>query len=578
MDIVIRGGTIYDGRGAEPFEADVGIRDGVIVEIGKVRQAGAEEIDARGKIVTPGFVDIHTHFDAQAIWSATLAPSSSTGVTTAVMGSCGIGLAPCRAQDRELLVSVLEGVEDIPGAVMADGVSWEWDTYPEYLDALARRPHDIDLASLLPHMPLRLYAMGQRGADREPSTAEDLARMYDLTREAVAAGAIGVSTSQLFMHRTRDGDMVPTYGVAEDELHVIASALRDGGGGLWQASAITNEAGRRDLDDLAIFGRVVETAGGSGSFSLAQTNWRNMLGAVATLNAGGAAIRGQVFPRHFGLYVNFDLTIHPFCLCPSFRAIANLPMAEKLAMLGSPDFKAKLLAEEPVDIGQPFHAIGRKLEQMFILGDEPNFESGPEHSVAAIARGRGLDPLSFVYDVLLQDEGRQMLFLQYSVYADNSLDFIPELLRNPGSLIGLADAGAHYGMICDATYPTFLLTYWTRDRQGERLGLAEAIRMLTSDPAGVVQLGDRGVLAPGFKADLNVIDYDRLGLGRPEVVRDLPGGAKRIAQATTGYVATLVSGTIIRRDDQPTSALPGKLVRGRRAAPHRSNSRQQVQA
>ena len=569
MDVVIRGGTIYDGRGTDPFVADVGIRDGVIVAVGDVAQAGAEEIDARGKIVTPGFVDIHTHFDAQAIWSATLSPSSSTGVTTAVMGSCGIGLAPCRAQDRELLVSVLEGVEDIPGAVMAEGLSWEWDSYPEYLDALARRSHDIDLASLLPHMPLRLYTMGQRGADREPATPDDLARMYDLTREAVAAGAVGVSTSQLFMHRTRDGDMVPTYGVAEEELHTIAQALKDEGGGLWQASAITNEAGHTDLDDLAIFGRVVKTAGGSGSFSLAQTNWRNMLGAVAALNEDGSTIRAQVFPRRFGLYVNFDLTIHPFCLCPSFRAIADLPMAEKLSLLRSPDFKARLLAEEPVDIGQPFHAIGRKLEQMFIIGDQPNFEPGPQDSVAAIARAKGVDPLSLVYDVLLEEDGKRMLFLQYNVYADNSLDFMPEMLRDPGSLIGLADAGAHYGMICDATYPTFLLSYWTRDRRGEQLGLAEAIRMLTSDPAGVAQLGDRGVLAPGFKADINVIDYDRLGMGQPQVVRDLPAGAKRIAQQTRGYVATLVSGTIIRRDDQPTAALPGKLVRGKQPAPVR---------
>ena len=569
MDVVIRGGIVYDGRGTEAFQADIGIREGVIVEVGTVQQIGTEEIDARGKIVTPGFVDIHTHFDAQAIWSETLSPSSSNGVTTAVMGSCGVGLAPCRAQDRELLISVLEGVEDIPGAVMAEGLSWEWDSYPEYLDALARRLHDIDLVSLLPHMPLRIYAMGQRGAEREPATADDLKRMYTLTREAVAAGAIGVSTSQLFTHRTRDGDMVPTFGVDEEELHTIARALHDAGGGLWQASAITNEAGGSAEDDLAMFGRVVETAGGNGSFSLGQTNWRKMLDDVAAFNANGSAIKAQVYPRRFGLYVTFDLTIHPFCRCPSFRAIAHLSMPEKLAILRMPDFKAKLLAEEPVDIGQPFHAIGRKLDQMYILGDQPNFEPGAKDSVAAIARARGLDPLSYVYDVLLEAEGGRMLFLQYNVYADNSLDFMPEMLRDPNSLIGLADAGAHYGMICDASYPTFLLSYWTRDRQGERLGLAEAIRMLTSDPAAVAQLGDRGVLAPGYKADINVIDYDQLGLDGPRVVRDMPAGGKRIAQQTHGYAATLVSGTIIRRDDQATQARPGKLVRGIQHAPCR---------
>ena len=567
MDVVIRHGTVFDGHSAEPREVDIGIRDGVIAKLGDVPETGAEEIDARGKIVTPGFVDIHTHYDGQAIWSERLSPSSSNGVTTAVMGSCGVGFAPCRREDREILLAVTEGVEDIPEAVLTDGLAWDWETYPEYLDALARRRHDIDIASLLPHMPLRVYAMGQRGADREPATPEDLARMYQLTREAISAGAIGVSTTQLFTHRTRDGDPVPTFGVAEHELHVIASALKEAGGGIWQASAIVDMASAAATDDLAMFHRVVASGGASGTFTLGQANWRQMLDQVAAMNAAGSAITAQVYPRRFGLFVNFDLTIHPFCLCPSFRAIAHLAMPDKLVRLRDPAFKAKLLAEEPVDIGQPFHMIGRNFDRMYPVGDVQDYEPSAEKSVAAMAQARNVDPLSLAYELLLENDGQAMFFLQYTNYEDRSLDFMPELLRDPHTVIGLADGGAHYGMISDATYPTFLLSYWTRDRAGTRLGLGEAIRMLTSAPAATARLGDRGRLAPGYKADVNVIDYDRLALATPRVVRDLPAGGKRIDQRARGYAATLVSGQTIRRDDQPTSALPGQLVRGSRQAP-----------
>ena len=567
MDLVIRHGTVFDGHSDTPREADIGISSGIIAQIGDVPERGVEELDARGMIVTPGFVDIHTHYDGQAIWSERLAPSSANGVTTAVMGNCGVGFAPCRREDRALLLAVTEGVEDIPESVLAEGVAWDWESYPEYLDALASRRHDIDIASLFPHMPLRVYAMGKRGADREPATPDDLARMYQLTREAVAAGAIGVSTTQLFTHRTRDGDQVPTFGVAELELHTIASALKDAGGGIWQASAIVDMASAAATDDLEMFNRVVASGGASGTFTLGQANWRQMLDQVAAMNAAGNEITAQVYPRRFGLYVNFDLTIHPFCLCPSFRAIAHLPMADKLACLRDPAFKAKLLAEEPVDIGQPFHRIGRNFDRMYPVEAVQDYEPSAAKSVAALAQARGVDPLALAYDLLLEDDGQAMFFLQYTNYEDRSLDFMPELLRDPHTVIGLADGGAHYGMISDATYPTFLLSYWTRDRAGERLGLGEAIRMLTSTPAATARLGDRGRLAPGYKADINVIDYDRLTLANPRVVRDLPAGGKRIDQRTSGYAATLVSGQIIRRDDEATAALPGQLIRGSRQAP-----------
>jgi len=567
MDVVIRHGTVFDGHSTDPREVDVGIRNGIIVKLGDVPETGTEEIDARRKIVTPGFVDIHTHYDGQAIWSERMSPSSSNGVTTAVMGNCGVGFAPCRREDRELLLAVTEGVEDIPEAVLVEGLAWEWETYPEYLDALEQRRHDIDVASMLPHMPLRVFAMGQRGADREPATPEDLARMYQLTWEAVSAGAIGVSTTQLFTHRTRDGDQVPTFGVAEQELHMIASALKDAGGGIWQASAIVDMASAGATDDLAMFHRVVATGGASGSFTLGQANWRQMLDQVAEMNAGGTDIMAQVYPRRFGIFVNFDLTINPFCLCPSFRAIAHLPMSDKLVSLRDPDFKAKLLAEEPVDIGQPFHMMGRNFDRLYPVGNMQDYEPSADKSVAGMAQARNVDPLTLAYELLLENDGQAMFFLQYTNYADRSLDFIPELLRDPYTVIGLADGGAHYGMISDATYPTFLLSYWTRDRAGTQLGLGEAIRMLTSTPAAAARLGDRGMLAPGFKADVNIIDYDRLMLATPKVVRDLPAGGKRIDQRARGYAATLVNGQIIRRDDEPTSALPGQLIRGSRQAP-----------
>ena len=567
MDVVIRHGTVFDGHNVEPREVDIGIRHGIIVKLGEVPETGTEEIDARGKIVTPGFVDIHTHYDGQAIWSERLSPSSSNGVTTAVMGSCGVGFAPCRPEHRDLLVAVTEGVEDIPEAVLAEGLAWDWETYPEFLDALAARRHDIDIASLLPHMPLRVYAMGKRGADREPATPDDLARMYQLTREAIEAGAIGVSTTQLFTHRTRNGDAVPTFGVAEQELHVIASALKDAGGGIWQASAIVDMASAAAMDDLAMFHRVAASGGASGTFTLGQANWRQMLDQVAAMNAGGADITAQVYPRRFGLYVNLDLTIHPFCLCPSFRAIAHLPMPQKLARLRDPQFRAKLLAEELVDIGQPFHLIGRNFDRMYPVGAVQDYEPTADKSIAAMAQALNVDPLSLAYDLLLENDGQTMFFLQYTNYEDRSLDFMPELLRDPHSVIGLADGGAHYGMISDATYPTFLLSYWTRDRAGERLGIGEAVRMLTSEPATTARLGDRGRLALGYKADINIIDYDKLALATPSIIRDLPAGGKRIDQKTSGYAATIVSGQVIRMDDEATSALPGQLIRGSQKAP-----------
>jgi N-acyl-D-aspartate/D-glutamate deacylase len=568
MDLIIRGGTVFDGTLAEGREADVAIKDGVVVRIGQVPDKGAEEIDARGKIVTPGFVDIHTHYDGQAIWSDRLSPSSSHGVTSVVLGNCGVGFAPCRPEDRALMISVCEGVEDIPGAVMAEGLSWEWETFPEYLDALERRPRDIDVATLFPHMPLRVYAMGKRGADREPATAEDLARMYAITREAISLGALGLATSLLFTMRTRDGDPIPTFGVSEEELLTLGRAVRDGGGGVFQTPLSLVPSSPVE-DELALLDRVVRLMGGNAMFSLGQIGdplgWRKQLDIAAALNRKGGSVKAQVYPRGFGLLLSFDLTVNPWCLCPSYISIAQLPLDEKLKHLRNPEFRAKLMAEEPTDNRMPFWLMGRQFERIFPLGDPPNYEPSADSCIAAQAKAQGRDPLDLAYDLLLERDGQAMLFLPFANYVENSLDYVPGMIRDPNAIIGLGDGGAHYGMVCDSTYTTFLLSYWTRDRKGERISLPQAISKIARETAAAIGLNDRGVLVEGGKADINVIDYDKLQLSAPWVSHDLPAGGKRVTQSARGYTATIVSGEIVLRDDQDTGNRPGKLVRKRRS-------------
>jgi N-acyl-D-aspartate/D-glutamate deacylase len=573
LDLIIRGGTLVDGTGAAPVTGDVGIKDGRIAEVGgRIASPAREAIDADGALVTPGFVDIHTHYDGQAIWSERLSPSSGHGVTTVVGGNCGVGFAPCRPADRALLVSVMEGVEDIPGVVMADGLSWDWESYPDYLDAVDRRRHDIDIGLMLPHVPLRLFVMGERAANREPATQDDLAAMYALARQGVEAGAIGIATSLLFTHRTRDGDTIPTFGVAETELEVIARAMGDAGGGIWQG-VFSGLPERPIGDDLDMLARLTRIGKCTASFSLGQlppdpNAWRDTMREVARVNGAGTAIKAQVYPRGHGVLVNLDLSVHAFCLCPSFIEIAALPLAEKVRRMRDPELRARLLREEPANPTSPFSVMGRQFARMFPLGERPDYEPAGETSVAVQAQRQGRDPLDVVYDMLLEHEGANFLFLPFANYVEESLDFFVDMIRDPNTVIGLGDGGAHYGMICDSTFTTFMLSHWTRDRAGTRLSIGEVVAALSRKPALAAGMRDRGVIAPGFKADLNVIDYDRLGLALPHVAYDLPAGGKRVTQDAAGYVATLVSGELIRRDDAATEALPGRLVRrGRQAVP-----------
>ena len=569
-DLLVRGGTVIDGTGAAGFAADVAITEGRIVGVGRFTGEADEVIEAAGLAVTPGFVDIHTHYDGQSVWSEELSPSSSHGVTTVVIGNCGVGFAPCRPADHDGLIRLMEGVEDIPGVVMAEGLPWDWETFPEYLEAVDRRPRDIDVAALLPHSPLRVYVMGERGIAREPATEADLAAMTALAREALDAGAIGFATSRLLIHRTKAGANIPSFEADDAELKAIAGAMREAGTGVLQM--VLNAPFSPWRDELRHLLAVAESSGRPATFTLGTSNggepvWREALAICDEARTRGVSIAPQVLPRPVGMICGFELSTHPFCLCPSYEAIAALPLAEQLERLRASAFREALIAETPTE-GHPLAMMTRNWDWLFPFSDPPNYEPAAETSVGAQARSRGVKPEVVAMELLMNGgDGRGLIYNALGNFYEGKLDAVHELLTHPGVVLGLGDGGAHYAAICDASYPTFLLTYWTRDRAGERLSLEQAIAALSSRPAQTMGLNDRGRIAPGFKADLNVIDMARLRLHGPQVRRDLPGGGRRLDQGATGFAATVVSGRVIRRNDLPTGARPGRLVRGAQALP-----------
>ncbi|GAB3235720.1 N-acyl-D-amino-acid deacylase family protein [Mycolicibacterium hippocampi] len=569
-ELVIRHGTIVDGLGGEPYVGDVAVRDGVIAAIGVVDETGTREIDATGLLVTPGFVDLHTHYDGQAIWSDRLTPSSAHGVTTAVMGNCGVGFAPCRPEDHDTLVDLMAGVEDIPGVVMVDGLPWTWETFPEFLDALDAGRRDIDVAAFLPHSPLRVYVMGRRGVDREPATDEDLALMRKLAAEAVDVGALGFASSRLTLHKSESGRPIPSFEAGRAEIEAIARGVKDAGGGLIQfvPDLVAGDYGPA----LQTVFDVAEDVGLPVTFTLAIGNagdpfFVDGLDMVEKANAAGGEISAQIFPRPIGLVLGLELSGNPFVLYPSFREIAGLPLAELVAELRKPEVRQRILNDKPASDGHPLMFAAQAWDYMFPLGDPPNYEPSPADSIGAQARARGVNPLEMAYDLLLDDDGHAMLLVTLANFRDGSLDTVAELLHREDVVLGLGDGGAHYGMICDASFPTYMLTHWVRDRPTGRLSVAAAVRELTSTPARVAGLADRGRIAVGYKADLNVIDAAALRLHRPVVVGDLPAGGRRLDQTAEGYRATVVTGEVIAENGAPTDARPGKLVRGRRPAP-----------
>ncbi len=564
-DLVIRGGTLADGKGGMPVEADVAVLGGRIAAVGKIAGIGREEIDAKGRLVTPGFVDIHTHYDGQATWDSRLAPSCWHGVTTVVMGNCGVGFAPVRKEDRNRLIELMEGVEDIPGAALHEGLSWNWESFADYLDALETRKRDFDICAQLPHGALRVYVMGERGANLEPATEADIAQMRILSAEAMRAGAIGFSTSRTLNHRSIKGEPTPSLRATEAELMGIAQGLADAGSGVIEMISDFNAP---DLEtEFAMIRRLVETSGRPLSLSLAQSHsvpesWRTLLTLIEESARDGLPIRAQIAPRPIGILLGLQGTLNPFSAHRAFAEIKDLPLAEKLSTMRNPDFRARILAEADTRQNHPLARRVMAFQHIFPLGDPPNYEPPQETALASIAARENRDPAELAYDMLLENEGRNFLFMPFANYAHYNLDACGEMIAHPDCIMGLGDGGAHVGIISDASYATYLLTHWGRDRANGKFDIGWLIKRQTHDTARAVGLNDRGVIAPGMKADINIIDFDLLKVEFPMMAFDLPAGGKRLLQRAQGYDATIVSGEIVYRHGNPTSALPGKLVRG----------------
>lgn len=569
-DLVIRGGLVVDGTGEAPRAADVAVDDGRITLVGEVRGVGRREIDASGKLVTPGFVDIHTHYDGQVTWDPLMTPSSLHGVTTVVMGNCGVGFAPVKPEQRDWLISLMEGVEDIPGSVLAEGMTWNWETFPDYLDAIDT-PHAIDFAAQLPHGALRTYVMGRRGGDHlARPTADEMDRMRDLVAEAVEAGALGWSTSRSAVHKTSAGEPTPSLTASREELAGMAAGLAKAGAGVIDfISDFMDEP-----EEMEFVSAIVEAAQRPMSVSVVQSDrapdkWRGLLDGLAEISAKqGIPITGQVAPRAVGVMLGWELSWHPFMAYPSCAALADLPREERVEQLRRPEIRAAILSEKPETDSEFVDRLSTRFDQLYLLGDPPNYEPGPNDSVAALADRSGVSATEVAYDAMMAQGGRGLLYFPMLNYSAGNLDAVREMLARPDTVPALGDGGAHCGAICDASFPTTLLTHWGRDRKAGGLFPVEwLIKRHTVDTAAVVGLFDRGQVRPGYRADLNVIDFDRLQADHPEVLYDLPTGGRRLMQTATGYVATVVAGEVIVEDGRHTGALPGRLVRGAQPAP-----------
>ena len=561
-DLVIRSGSVIDGTGQQPFTADVAIKNGKIAATGRVSGHGDREVNADGALVTPGFVDIHTHYDGQATWSNRMSPSSHHGVTSVVMGNCGVGFAPVRPTDHDLLIELMEGVEDIPGVALSEGLSWEWESFPDYLDYLSKRQFDMDICAQLPHAAMRVYVMGQRGADREPATSEDIIEMRRLTEEAIRAGALGFTSSRTLNHRSSKGEPTPTLQAEHDELVGMANALHTIGYGVMEMISDFE-----DLDtEFELLKSMVGSAGRPMSISLAQGisdhGWRKILNKIEHANDAGYKMRGQVAPRPIGILLGLTTTLSPFTTRPSFTEVAHLPLDERVLAMADPGRKARILAEPT---GKGFGTMFRLMDEgrkIWLMTDPPNYEPNPEDSLNAQAIARGLDPWSYIYDVLLQNNGRSLLYTPFANYAQNNLDCCRDMILHKDTVMGLGDGGAHVGTICDASFITSLITHWGRDRvRGEKIDLPTLIKCQSRDTARAVDLTDRGTLEPGMKADLNIIDFENLSVRLPEIVNDLPAGGARLQQRADGYLMTIVNGEPTYIEGEETDSLPGRLVR-----------------
>jgi N-acyl-D-aspartate/D-glutamate deacylase len=570
FDLVIRGGTVADGNGGPPRTADVGITGGIIADVGPGLGRGRREVSADGALVTPGFVDLHTHYDGQASWDERLIPSSWHGVTTVVMGNCGVGFAPAIPGHRQRLIDLMEGIEDIPGTALHAGLAWDWTSFEDYLGSLAARRYDVDVAAQVPHAAVRVHVMGDRALAGEAATPDDVSAMAGLARAGVEAGALGFTTSRTLNHRSVTGELTPTYDSDVAELAGIAAALGQAGQGVLQLVADFLDV----QADLEVILAMARASGRPVSVSLTQLSlrplaYREVLARLAAANADGLVVRAQVAARAVGLLLGLQCTLHPFMTNPVWRDLAELPAAGQARAMRDPAVKAAVLAAQTGDRNR--NLIGGRLihkyELMYELGDQPCYEPDPASSIAARAAREGRAAADLAYDIITGDEGRAMLYVTALNYAGGNLDAVHEMIAHPCTLPGLSDGGAHVGTISDASFPTTLLAHWTRDRGTGRFPVGYIVARQARDTARAVGLGDRGVLAPGYRADVNVIDAGRLGLRRPEMHFDLPGGGRRLLQRAEGYLHTFVRGQETYTDGQPTDALPGRLIRGAQPAP-----------
>ena len=562
FDLIIKNGTLVDGTGSKSKPGNIAIKNGIIAAIGNFSGKANEVIDATNLVVTPGFVDIHTHYDGQAIWDSQLKPSSIHGVTTVVMGNCGVGFAPCKPEDRVKLVELMEGVEDIPAPVMHEGLNWQWETFEEYIKALEKNKLDIDICALLPHAALRVYVMGERAIKHEVATKEDMQTMRKLAKEAVEAGAFGFSTSRTISHKSLKGEYTPTLRAHEDELTAIAMGLSDAGSGFMEIVSDWNEPDPET--EFEVLKRIVKKSGRPVVFSCTQRHdrphfWEDLMSMARQAQKEGLPIRPVVTPRPIGLLLGLNGSQNPFSGTDTYKSISNLPLDRRVIEMRKDEIKNKILSEDPIK-GSTFPLINRiGYTQMYRFGSPPNYNPKPEESIEAMAKEKGVTAAELAYEILIENDGNNFIYAPLVNYADHTFGVCKKMLDDKNAIMGLGDGGAHVGFILDAGYPTWLISYWSVKKKA--YSMEETVRRLTSDTANAAGLNDRGLLKVGLKADINIIDWENVGSSDPFMTQDLPAGGKRLMQHTQGYVTTIVSGKVTYKNGEFTKERPGTVVK-----------------
>jgi len=563
FDLIIKNGSIYDGKGSEPYQADIAISNEKIVEIGDIKGEAKKVIDAEGKIVTPGFVDIHTHYDGQVTWDPYLRPSTYHGVTTVVMGNCGVGFSPCKPDQRDWLIGLMEGVEDIPGTALHEGIDWEWESFPEYLDALEKKPLAIDVGTQIPHGAVRAYVMGERGINHEEASQDEIDTMKEIVQEAIKAGAYGFSTSRTEKHNDVNGNLTPSITAHKNELVEIAKSLGEINQGVLQGISDFY-----DFDsEFDIFKAMSKESGRPISITVEQQDarpewWQQLLDGIEDAQSEGINMYGQVPPRATGILMGLTATLNPFRFHPAYMEIADLALEERVEIMSNDEFKEKLLNDNAVSINPLVDEIVNSYSKMFKLGEPANYEPDPEMSFESLANSSNMTAQEIAYDAMLEKDGRALIYHPLFNYQTGDLSLVEKMLKHPYTISGLGDAGAHCGAISDASFPTTLVQHWSRDRnRGSKLPLETVIKMQTSETANLLGIKDRGVLEKGYKADINIIDYEGLTLHEPEIINDLPAGGRRLVQKASGYDYTIVSGEVAFIKGEATGALNGRLIR-----------------